>query len=265
MPSLVFAPKLLQDSLLFIFLPMFYRTETHLVGPIGNNEFAYEKRGKIELNPKLLVPSLINGSLSDVILGDTTCFVEWNDKKSELKYNTWLKHLVQRESDQTYFFVMDNHNHAFYARWKAIAQQQVQKGAYLIHLDQHSDLVEPTYYPAHDNMDSEEYVANYTNNVLQIATFIQPALSVGMITEQQQIRSEWWLLHYEFPVTASDIILDIDLDFWAPEMCIEHYKKTIQKAQSLIKYPQTKLVTIATSPHFIEQKKALDVLHDLLQ
>ena len=44
------------------------------------------------------------------------------------------------------------------------------------------------------------------------------------------------------------IILDIDLDFRAPEMSIQEYEKTITQVRKLIFSPQVQCITIATSP-----------------
>ncbi|HCB52085.1 TPA: hypothetical protein DEP21_06015, partial [Patescibacteria group bacterium] len=56
--------------------------------------------------------------------------------------------------------------------------------------------------------------------------------------------------------------LDIDLDFRAPEMSIEKYSQTIQKIKALIS--NAKIITIATSPYFLDQTLALKILKDIL-
>jgi len=57
--------------------------------------------------------------------------------------------------------------------------------------------------------------------------------------------------------------LDIDLDFWHPDMSIEKYQKTIDITKDLMK--KSRVVTIATSPYFLDQKLALKILKDLLE
>jgi len=57
------------------------------------------------------------------------------------------------------------------------------------------------------------------------------------------------------------MILDIDLDFRAPEMSIEKYEETIKKTRALME--EASLITIATSPYFLDQNIALKILHDL--
>jgi hypothetical protein len=64
-------------------------------------------------------------------------------------------------------------------------------------------------------------------------------------------------------VDKKDIILDIDLDFRHPDMSIEKYQRTIDITKELIK--KSRVVTIATSPYFLDQSLALKVLKDLLE
>mgnify|MGYP005672046545 CR=1 FL=1 len=75
------------------------------------------------------------------------------------------------------------------------------------------------------------------------------------------MRSEQALLALQIPST--DFILDIDLDFWAPEMSISEKNKTIEKTKELIH--QASLLTIATSPYFLEQEVALKLLQELYE
>ena len=75
-----------------------------------------------------------------------------------------------------------------------------------------------------------------------------------------QIRSEYKLLTFKNPY--KNYILDIDLDFRAEEMSIEKFNDTINKTKKLI--PSAKVVTIATSPYFLPQKRAIKLLHLIL-
>lgn len=105
-----------------------------------------------------------------------------------------------------------------------------------------------------------DYIAKYVNTQTQIASFIQPALRSGLLSECIQIRSEAKLeeivsqraLHQPY-------ILDIDIDFFAQESDtsakIAHLQTLIQDAQ---------LITIATSPYFIDQTQAISLIRQLL-
>jgi hypothetical protein len=53
-------------------------------------------------------------------------------------------------------------------------------------------------------------------------------------------------------------ILDIDIDFWAPEMGIEEFDRSIEKTRQLI--AGASIVTIATSPCFIDQERAVEIV-----
>lgn len=108
-----------------------------------------------------------------------------------------------------------------------------------------------------ENWDS---ICDFTYNCCNVGNFILPALNSGLVSEVQQIRSEYTLLHFLIP--EQDYIFDIDLDFWAEEMGIKAFEVTLEKTKNLIS--SAKLVTIATSPYFLDQSKALELIHQLL-
>ena len=70
------------------------------------------------------------------------------------------------------------------------------------------------------------------------------------------MRSEYALLQFQIP--DKDYIFDIDLDFRAPEMGISNFEQTIKNTKNLIS--SAKMVTIATSPYFLDQKQALELI-----
>jgi hypothetical protein len=69
------------------------------------------------------------------------------------------------------------------------------------------------------------------------------------------------LIEYSAPTIP--YILDIDLDFRAPEMINDHVDQTLEKTRNLI--TNASLVTIATSPGYIDQELALEILEKLLR
>jgi len=127
-----------------------------------------------------------------------------------------------------------------------------------------------TGYP----FDTLEEVENYTNSVLTIADFIVPALSTGLISEAVMVTGEerygagvfvWEdnkLIKKSSKLTTNNqkltTIVDIDLDYFSQgfdeETCLENVQYWLQKAD---------IITIATSPLFIDQEKALAVLKSL--
>jgi hypothetical protein len=112
-------------------------------------------------------------------------------------------------------------------------------------------------------------VADYANEVLDIASFIIPVREIWLISDYEMILTEYSLLQFKSSLQPTwnslfSYILDIDLDFWAPEMGIEYYYQTIKKVKELISLPHIRCITIATSPTYIHQQRALEVLRDLM-
>ena len=62
----------------------------------------------------------------------------------------------------------------------------------------------------------------------------------------------------QFQIPDKDYIFDVDLDFRAPEMGIGNFEQTIKNTKNLIS--SAKMVTIATSPYFLDQKQALELI-----
>ena len=83
---------------------------------------------------------------------------------------------------------------------------------------------------------------------------------IGLISNVEQINTEYKLLNFKLP--KYDYILDIDLDFRAPEMSIEKYTETIEKTKKLIS--KSRVVTIATSPYFLDQNLAIKICSDII-
>lgn len=170
---------------------------------------------------------IIQWTLNDVALGTHIVFEEI-DEKGWLHQCTWLKNIVQIGK----ITIIDNHDRAL-EFWE--------KGIHVIHIDQHTDM-RPV----------EEWV--------NVGNFLRYALETGVIPGSTQINTEYSLLRYERP--SYPYILDIDLDFRDPAMSIEQFDQTIQICKLLIQDAQS--VTIATSPYFLDQHLAIELLHKLL-
>ena len=217
--------------------------------PQGNNVFSYEERE----NKKIFVPKLIEGTLEDVKVGDNIVFNEI-DEDTEIKAKG-LKNLVEYKLGNKTIYVFDNHNHAFYFWNKSLLKNEFNKGCKLVHVDQHKDMREPDNY----NVDIENLddVFTYTNEVLNVGNFIQPALKKGIFSEAIIIDSS-----YGFDVEVDEeYVLDIDLDIFSKDMDYIPYDFRIDKIKKLIE--NAKVITIATSPYFIEQDYAIKVLKEL--
>jgi predicted amino acid racemase len=89
-----------------------------------------------------------------------------------------------------------------------------------------------------------------------------------MFDEIIQLRSEWSLLHFEkeyadYIKRFDKIILDIDLDFRDPQMGFENIEKTYKQVRKIIALSQVDVITIATSPYFMDQQTALHIAKEI--
>lgn len=266
---------------------MYYRSAIVLDRPIGNNAFVYDVRQELFGKAEIVIPKLVEGTLEDVGLGDSIVFAEEIDGevrefgglrdlvciRALLEPGLPRPHFVRPRNDEVSVYVMDNHNHALYCWYRELLAGKIEKWLPLIHIDQHSDMKDPVRWIDEERENDLSSIATYVNEVCTIADFIQPALRSGLIGECIQIRTENGLL--DFPIDSwiasslhssqwrSGYILDIDIDFWAPEMGIEEFDRTIQKTRQLI--AGASMVTIATSPCFIEQERAVEIVKLLLK
>lgn len=315
-----------------------YEKKRIISEPVSNNRLNYHERE----NKKIVVPSLIEWTMDDVLLSEEIaieCEVD-----GTIIAGKWLRHFVYLKNARVPTWIMDNHNHAFAFWHEALWKWYIRKWALLVHIDQHTDLAKPNLEKREkfkeqskgliknknpqffslnsslltlneveewkikneDNVsvipdawvqavrhESEpesrwittqrepfttpEEAEEYTNSVLTIADFVVPALATGLISEALMVtweNKEWaWLFTWEnnslikkssvLPETSDllpplSIVVDIDLDYfsqWFDEKkCMETVKYWIEKAD---------IITIATSPLFIEQDEALRVLKSL--
>ncbi len=238
-------------------MSVYYHNLTIIDRPIGNNIFVYNERKELFGKAEIVISQLIEGTLDDVQLGDTTVFAE--EVAGEIKEFAGLKSLVMVEKST---YIMDNHNHALHCWYKEYLAWNIRKGLALIHIDQHSDMKDPVGWIDMSKENDLEYIATYVNEVCTIADFIQPALRSGLVGECVQVRTEYWIINGEWWMVNDAYILDIDIDFWAPEMSIGEFDRTIQKTRQLI--AEASMVTIATSPCFIDQERAVEIVTMLL-
>lgn len=217
--------------------------------PYGNNIFSYEERE----NKKIFVPRLIEGDLEDVLVGEHIVFNEI-DEDNEIKAKG-LENLVVYKLNDKIIYIFDNHNHAFYFWMKSLQENHFNKGCKLVHVDQHKDMREPSNYDV--NVLDLDDVFRYTNRVLNVGNFIQPALKKEIFSEAIIIDSS-----YGFDKTIEgEYVLDIDLDIFSKDMDYIPYDFRLNKIKELIK--GAKVITIASSPYFIDQEYAIKVLKEL--
>lgn len=225
-----------------------YKTPFLITGNFGNNAFSFTKRQ----TPTLCVPSLIKGNLDDVQIGEHTVFEDF-DENDKLQSCIGLKNLLEFDWHGVPAILVDNHNHAFYFWYRAGL-----RNATLIHIDQHKDMRVPSE-PFTGKTLQEAF--KYTNEVLNVGDYIVPARATGIVGEIQFVTGET-SLEDESNFQTRNKILNIDLDFFAPELGYIDFNKAKRFIREHTK--TASLITIATSPFFIDQERALRILRQLV-
>ena len=234
-------------------MPRDYSQPFRIEGPVGNNAFSFERRG---LRPSLWVPSLIEGTFGDVRPGDRGAFEDF-DEHGALRACTGLAHLVRASWHGVPTVVIDNHNHAFYFWCEAIAAGRLRPGATLIHIDQHRDTRPPERGYAGTTL-GEAF--DYTNFHLNVGNYIVPAQQAGLIGEAQFVTGDGALGDLTL-ASRRNKILNIDLDYFAPEMAHVDFAKARRFIATHLE--TASCVTIATSPFFIDQTRAIAAFIEL--
>jgi hypothetical protein len=235
-------------------LPGDYSEPFWLEGPVGNNALSYDRRGP---SPRLWVPSLVEGTLADIAPGAHVVF-EDVDEHGRLQSCTGLRHLVRTTWGGIPTVVVDNHNHAFYFWFEALAAGHVQPGATLVHLDQHRDTRTPT--EPFEAAWTLRQTFRYTNAHLNVGNYIAPARQAGLVGEMLMVTGSDGLGNRAL-AGRPNTILNIDLDFFAPEMSYIDFDRVRRFVDAYL--PGAVLITVATSPFFIDQERALGFLRSL--
>ncbi len=202
---------------------------------IGNNTFAYSK-GK-----ELYVAPLIYGTDNEILPGNKVAFADYQD--GELLESFGLESYVigWSGSSKTPIYLCDNHNMVLES-WKLVAQYSPKLK--LVHIDQHRD--------------DAEYKGTIKNGLIEtrICDYIDFALKAQWIDNEviSIIQSADLWKKQKIPKNTR-CILNIDLDFFIEELTMI----SIDEKISMIHYflPYAEIITMATSPCFIDQKLAL--------
>lgn len=104
------------------------------------------------------MPILRSGSYKEVKHGVHTAFEEVHDQRNDnesLYTYTGLHEFILDTSWNKDIYIFDNHNHAFYFWWLSLQKKHFDTGAILRHIDQHSDLAEPSHMPDHTQLDDQ--------------------------------------------------------------------------------------------------------------
>ena len=223
----------------------------YITTPNGNNSFSYFERQ----NKSIYVPPLIEGLPVQLEISDKIAFSEVEDGVE--KNIPGLKNFIYYRTNDKDIFLFDNHNHAFFFWMAAFLQNVLQPGLKLIHVDMHTDMHKPPFlfpFTLQQSFTLKD-VFDYTNYTLHVACFIVPALRLGLFSDVEIIDST-----LSFENTIPDkFVLDIDLDVFTPEMDYIGYDKKMDKIQRYIE--KAELITIATSPFFMDQNRAIELIH----
>lgn len=217
----------------------------------GNNQFSYQQRRQKEI----FVAPLRTGDPADLQIGNQIVFSEIEDGV-ECNRRGLAAFIHQHSNGQNRFF-FDNHNHAFFFWMLAAQQGLLPKPLPLLHVDQHTDM-RPAPQPFPESPDKTidlQTAFHYTNFVLNVGNFIRPALEFGLFSEIIIIDSSD---SFERP-PPDQYILDIDMDIFSDDMAYIDEAYKLDKIRGYIK--KAGLVTVATSPFFMNQQKALDLIH----
>lgn len=193
-------------------------------------------------------------------------FAEKN-QNGEMEYFHGLKNfLLIEKSDFPPIFIFDNHNHAITFRYYVVYTKKIQN-AQLIHIDQHSDCWENKNHLELGWESNElENVFEFCNEKCNVWNFIWPTIESGIISSQVQIRSSMALKTLKIN-KDSNFFLDIDLDFcldWIGRNKINMEKLKLLKNVFDEIWSFAKWITIATSPYFLDQQLAIDMVETLI-
>ena len=136
----------------------------------------------------------------------------------------------------------------------------------MVHIDEHSDLWSnpydlPTRSPDISENEYLQSVAVFVNEKCNVGNYIEPAIRSGVVGEVIRIEGEEQIRSNLTRQVGKNSILNLDLDFFSPDLSDIPFELKKQVIYHFL--PQVSLVTIATSPFFIDQTEALRVLHEL--
>lgn len=229
-----------------------------------NNSFSFDK----VKNKKIYVPNLI-----DIDIWDLDKIELQNDKNKvafqdiwfdwKMSINHWLKNFYRIKYDWKEIILFDNHNHAFYFWFEAKKKWIILDNSKLIHIDEHADTRDNQKYLLKPESDDLQKVFDFTNYELNVGDYIIPAQKQWLIWDIVQIRSTSDLEKYlsDTKNIVWDIILNLDLDFFRPDLDFIDFD--LKKKVILDVAKKAKLITVSTSPFFIDQDLAVKVFKDI--
>jgi hypothetical protein len=233
----------------------YYKDGLTLHAGSGNNAFSLDRKSERD---DLKVTPLRSGYIEDLKIGEHVAFQDFDGE--EWLECSGLEYSVLSLQSGIPIYVFDNHNHAFYGWAEGMKSDAFKKGATLVHLDAHFDDTQPVHVDV--DLNDLEDVWKYTNETLQIASFIKPALELGTFSNVLNYVESSNFTQLPDLKPDQEVILDIDLDVFCDEMSHVSWSEKLNVIRHFL--PNTKLVTMATSPFFIDQQRAIDIAKRLL-
>lgn len=253
---------------------------------IGNNALSFGQRSKL-WKAELSVPSLkkISDFFEIKLLEENTKHITFEDFWFDGNLQTcyWLENFYELESplwknihgNIPKIYLFDNHNHALYFWYLAKHDWVINDNSLLYHIDEHADYRDPWEYISPEDSKDLEKVFQYVNfSNINVWNYIIPAEKEWLVSKTIQIRSEKELLDYKKRSPSlqgrglgggwtkkQSVIVNIDLDFFQPDLDFIDYELKKSVIRNII--DTADVITVATSPFFIEQKLALRVFKDL--
>jgi len=244
-----------------------YHKDFYIEDPVWNNAFSYADRPE----KKLFVPALKKiFSFDEIWLlqenKEKITFQEY-DFSDNMQTCYWLKNLYEMTWNWKTLYLVDNHNHVFYFWYLARCEGIIWDNSLLYHVDEHADTRDPWEYLLKPDSEDMQKVFEYTNFTLNVGNYIVPAEREWLIWNTVQIRSQDALEKYnswifsEHEKQGRSIILNLDLDFFEPELDFIDYE--LKKKVILDIAKKADLITVCTSPYFINQERALEIFRDI--
>lgn len=240
-----------------------YNDWMYLDKPIWNNAFSYDKRE----NKKLYIPKIIEiDNFDDIKLQENKEKIAFEDFdfNDKLSTNYWLENFYRIKWNDKDIILFDNHNHALYFWYEARNKWIIWNNNTLIHIDEHADMRDPWEYISWEDSLDLEKVFNYTNfSKVNVWNYIIPSQKEGIVGDIIQIRNTFNLEEY---LKTKDninweVILNLDLDFFQPDLDFIDYE--LKKKVVLDAAEKSSLITVSTSPFFIDQELAIKVFNDI--
>ena len=279
-----------------------YSKSFYITDPVGNNAFSFDERAYKQLFVPSLkkITSFDQIELwQETAFEDVT--LEWELQSYTGLKNfyeiDWTPgwnpppssgHLPpdKGEGISKKIFLFDNHNHAYFFWYLARERWYISDNNTLIHVDEHADTRDPWEYLMKPDSQDLQKVFHATNYIYNVGNYIIPAQKEGIIDDIIQVRSEYELKEYmsnyalPHPPTPSPAgegeqkisndlrqnwesgtILNLDLDFFQPDLDDIDYD--MKKQVVLDAATKADVITVATSPFFIDQELALQVFRDI--